>query len=222
MTLSVSPNSLINFAALSNASVNNEPFPYTIISSFLNVEHINALVEAFPKIKNRGSIPAQSVVSQPLFQALIKELEGPLLRTIIAEKFSIELENKPTMLTLRGHTTKRDGFIHTDSRSKLITLLLYMNSTWEHETGELCLLRNKNSLENPVARITPKAGNCLIFKVTPNCWHGHHPFVGKRLSIQLNYLSGEAALNKHLNHHRLTAWIKNKLSKFTPNSNETY
>jgi len=49
----------------------------------------------------------------------------------------------------------------------------------------------------------------VIFKVTDNCWHGHTPLEGKRLSIQLNYLIGDSAKNKHQFFHRLSAKIKN-------------
>jgi len=48
----------------------------------------------------------------------------------------------------------------------------------------------------------------VIFRVTDNCWHGHKPVVGKRLSLQMNYLIGEAAKGKHQFFHRLSAKLK--------------
>lgn len=212
----VSSAQLINFSALQQATVQAKPFPHLIIPNFLNMNTLKDLITAFPEISHRGSIPASSTSSSPLFQQLITELEGSDLRQIISEKFIIDLTNKPTMLTLRGHTTERDGYIHTDSTSKLITLLLYMNPTWDSEQGQLRLLNHKDSLEDYAAEVSPLAGNCVIFKVTPNCWHGHYPFIGKRLSLQLNYLTHDTALTKHLNHHRLTAWLKRLSRKLYP------
>ena len=213
--------SFIDYAALEQAIVKTEPFPYMVLPHFIKTQRLTALVDSFPEITNRGSIPVTSVTHQPLFQQLVQELEGPALRQGIAEKFAMNLNEKPTMLTLRGNTTERDGAIHTDSKSKLITLLLYMNPTWDKAEGQLRLLKNKHSLDDYVEEISPHAGSCVIFKVTRNCWHGHKPFVGKRSSMQLNYLDGEAALAKHLNHHRFTAWLK-KLFPRVFHHNENY
>jgi SM-20-related protein len=213
---------LINFAAIEQASLKLEPFPYVVIPHFLKTDYLPSLIENFPTITHRGSIPASSINQQSLFDQLIKELNGAELKQIIANKFTMDLETKPSMLTLRGNTTERDGVIHTDSKSKLITLLLYMNPSWESEGGKLRLLKNKHSLDDYVEEISPLAGSCVIFKVTPNCWHGHKPFVGKRLSLQLNYLAGEAALVKHQNHHRFTAWLKRLLPRIFHHNNENY
>jgi len=204
----------INIEALQKATLKNEPFPYCVIPAFIKPEYLKPLTENFPDIKYRGSIPTNALSPNSIFHQFVEELQGSDLKEVIAEKFEINLEGKPTMLTLRGATSKRDGKIHTDSKSKLITVLLYMNSTWESAEGKLRLLKNPHSLEDYVEEISPLAGTCLIFKVTPNCWHGHTPFVGKRLSLQLNYLASDTALNKHLNHHRFTAWLKRLFPRF--------
>lgn len=212
--------SFIDYTALEQGIVHLEPFPYMVLPQFIKKEHLDALVSAFPEISHRGSIPVSAVEALPLFRGLVDELQGTKLRELIAEKFKITLSRKPTMLTLRGNTTERDGAIHTDSRSKLMTLLLYMNSHWDASEGQLRLLKNKHSLEDFVEEISPHAGSCVIFQVTKNCWHGHKPFVGKRQSMQLNYLANDAALAKHLNHHRLTAWLKKLFPKiFKQNEN---
>jgi hypothetical protein len=134
----------------------------------------------------------------------------------------MDLSNKPTMLTLRGYTTERDGHIHTDSVSKLVTVLIYMNPTWDHEGGKLRLLTQGQSLDEYVAEVPPLAGHCVIFKVTDNCWHGHSPFVGKRLSLQLNYMAGQSALTKHISQHNLSARLKRLFPRLFSNSTDNY
>lgn len=212
----------INYTALELAVVKNEPYPYVVIPQFLKLECMPDLIKNFPSITNRGSIPAESLAKNDVFKNFVAEMEGPKLRSWIAEKFGVDLCDKPTMLTLRGHTTERDGFIHTDSKSKLITVLVYMNETWNDEGGKLRILHSKRSLDDYAEEVAPLAGMCIMFKVTPNCWHGHKPFVGKRLSLQLNYLAGDAALTKHLNHHRLTAWLKKCFPRVFHTRPETY
>lgn len=212
----------INYTALNQCLIKNEPYPHVVIPQFLKSDYLAELVKNFPAIANRGSIPADTLQNNSIFQHFIAELQGSTFRQWIADKFAIDLSNKPTMLTLRGQTTERDGYIHTDSKSKLITVLIYMNETWNDEGGKLRLLNNKHSLEDYVEEVSPLAGTCVMFKVTPNCWHGHKPFVGKRLSLQLNYLAGDAALTKHLNHHRLTAWLKKRFPRLFRTKHETY
>lgn len=209
---------IIDLSAVKEAKLYDHPYPYTVIPQLINVEYLSDLVASFPEIDHRGSIPPSAVKCLPLFQQFVTELEGTLLRNIIAEKFSLDLDSKPTMLTLRGYTTERDGHIHTDSKDKLITVLIYMNPMWDSEGGKLRVLNSKHTLEDYAEEITPLAGACLIFKVTPNCWHGHKVFVGKRLSLQLNYLSHSTALLKHLNQHRFSAKVKQWLPWLNRNS----
>lgn len=218
----LSPKSFINHDALGQAELKKDPFPYVVVPQFIKQELLLEVVKNFPAIENRGSIPADSIHGSPIFKQFVEEMQGEKLRQTIAAKFDLDLSEKPTMLTLRGYTTKRDGYIHTDSKSKLITVLVYMNEAWNDEGGKLRLLKNKHSLDNYVEEISPLAGHCVMFKVTPNCWHGHKIFVGKRLSLQLNYLAGDAALTKHLTHHRLTAWLKKRFSRVFNTTPEMY
>src|SRR5947209_15008717 len=45
--------------------------------------------------------------------------------------------SRPSMVTVRGRAQRKDGRIHADSKSKLITVLIYMNATWEAPGGRL-------------------------------------------------------------------------------------
>ncbi|SRR5579883_1866069 len=218
----INSTTFLNWDALKEAAVQQEPFPFAVIPNLIQQPVLNSLVESFPTIKNRGSIPSESVKSESIFQNFLSELKGPAFRQVIAEKFELDLKDKPTLLTLRGYTTERDGHIHTDSKDKLITVLLYMNPTWDTPEGKLRLLNSKQSLNDYFAEISPLAGSCLIFKVTPNCWHGHSTFIGKRLSLQLNYLSSEAAFAKHHHHHRFSATLKRLFPKLFPAKEENY
>src|SRR5205814_9013405 len=108
---------------------------------------------------------------------------------------------------------KKDGRIHTDSKSKLVTVLLYLNPGWSAAEGRLRLLYNDHDLTRYAAEICPDAGRCLIFKVTPNCWHGHEPYEGERRTIQLNYVASEEARERDLKRHRFSAFLKGLLSR---------
>src|SRR5437773_71386 len=79
--------------------------------------------------------------------------------------------------------------------------------------GRLLLLYNAHDLSRYAAEISPDAGRCLIFKVTPNCWHGHEPFDGERRTIQLNYVTSEEVRDRDLKRHRFSAFLKGLFSR---------
>jgi SM-20-related protein len=207
--------------ALKNAQVIKEPFPYLIVENVIRKEVLVDVASGFPQMEKRGSFPLEAVSYAGAFSLLIKELQDVRLRDLIGEKFDMDLKDRPPLVTLRGHTSERDGLIHVDSKSKLITVLLYLNLNWNAEGGRLRLLYNKKDLTPYIAEVSPEAGRCLIFKVTNNCWHGHAPFVGERHSIQLNYVASDEARDRHVNTHRFSAFWK-KLFTRKDEKNPTY
>lgn len=203
------PLSIINLDALRQAPLQDDPYPYVIVNDFLRAQYADRVAEDFPPISSRGSFPLKEVKSVGTFQQLVNELNSPELKTAIEAKFAVDLTERSTMITVRGKASKRDGRIHTDTKSKFLTMLLYLNPVWDAEGGWLRLLRNGKNLDDYVAEIPPTFGTCLLFKVTDNCWHGHKPFEGTRKVLQLNYVTDEAALNRHLLRHSVTARLKN-------------
>jgi len=126
----------------------------------------------------------------------------------VEEKFGLSLEGKPTMVTARGVSAAKDGQIHTDSRTKIITVLIYMNNAWEAKTGRLRLLRGPDDLEDMIAEVPPEEGTLLIFRNQPNAWHGFHAFEGPRRVIQLNWVTGMDVVKREQTRHRISAFFK--------------
>ena len=207
--------SIINLDALRETSVIEQPFPYLVIENFLRPEYADAVAKDFPDIKSRGSFPTTQLESGEAFQRLVEELNSEALKAAIAEKFDIDLADRSTMITVRGKASARDGRIHTDTKSKFLTMLLYLNPVWEAEGGWLRILRSSKDLDDYVVEIPPTFGTCLLFKVTDNCWHGHKPFEGTRKVLQLNYVRDETALNRHLLRHSMSAKLKSLKEVFT-------
>jgi len=184
------------------------PFPYAVVPQSLQLEQLPAVQRDYPLIEEAGSFPLSAVESGPYFKQLIEDLSSDTFRELIAHKFDIDLSDKPVMITVRGKADHTDGRIHTDSKSKLITVLLYMNEAWQPDGGRLRLLHNNHDLDNYFEEISPEAGTMLIFKVTQHGWHGHKPFIGTRKVIQLNWVTTEKARNKHAIRHKISAKIK--------------
>ena len=124
------------------------------------------------------------------------------------KKLGVDLAGRPTMVTARGVSAARDGQIHTDSRTKLITVLIYMNNAWEAKTGRLRLLRAPDDLEDVIAEVPPDEGTMLIFRNEPNAWHGFHAFEGPRRVIQLNWVTDMGVVRREQTRHRVSAFFK--------------
>jgi len=142
-------------------------------------------------------------------------LTGPALRHVIEEKFEIDLGGRPTMLTVRGSSDGKDGRIHTDSNTKIITLLLYLNLTWDHPEGRLRLLYGSTDLENYAREVAPVAGTMLAFRRSERSFHGHRAHVGERRTLQLNWVTEPAVVRRELTRHRWSARLK-ALNPFGP------
>jgi len=207
------PWKVLDADALKNATLIAQPYPYLIVDNVIRPEALAGMVESFPAIPKRGSFPLEAASCSGPFATLMEEMQSAELRALIGERLGMDLGDKPPMLTLRGHTGAKDGEIHTDSKDKLVTVLVYLNPGWQAPGGRLRILYNDRDLEPYAAEISPEAGRCLIFKVTPNCWHGHEPFVGERRSVQLNYVTSDEARQRHLRRHRFSAFVKRLFSR---------
>jgi SM-20-related protein len=191
----------------------SEPFPHLIVPGFMPRAALDVVAADYPRIVKPGSFPTSELRFGAGFQAFLDELEGPALRDAFAVKFAMDLVDRPTMVTVRGRAQAKDGRIHADSKTKLITVLLYMNERWEAPGGRLRLLRSPDSLADCLAEVPPVEGTLVAFKVAPNSWHGHEPTEGERRVIQLNWVRDAEVVRHEQARHRFSAKIKRL---FTP------
>jgi hypothetical protein len=204
----------LDIAAFQATPLIQDPFDYLIVPGFIRPEARPIIHDAYPRIESPGSFPVQQLSFGVAFQDLLEGLQGPEMRQAVEEKFSIVLSGKPTMITVRGRCGPRDGQIHTDTKSKLITVLIYMNPQWEHSGGKLRLLRSADDIEDVVAEVPPIEGTLLAFRRSDNSWHGHKPFLGPRRVIQLNWVDSHLTARRELLRHRLSASLKKFFSLF--------
>jgi len=111
-------------------------------------------------------------------------------------------------VTVRGISAARDGQIHTDSVTKLVTVLIYMNGKWEAPGGRLRLLRGPDNLNDVIAEVPPDEGTLLVFENKPNAWHGFEAFDGPRRVIQLNWVTSGRVVWWEQTRHKVSAFFK--------------
>ncbi|CBL44412.1 conserved hypothetical protein [gamma proteobacterium HdN1] len=200
--------SVLNLDALRNSQVKNDPFPYFTLDHAIKEQDVLEIIRDFPKITDGGSFNLADVNIRPNFDRLLKSVDTPEFRRILTDKFGVNVMHLPMMITLRGYSRQKDGKIHTDSKTKVLTILIYMNESWEHATGRLRVLRDGKDIHNYAEEISAGPGQLIAFKVTDNGWHGYIPYEGQRQSIQINFLTGEGASSKHKFFHGLSAKLK--------------
>jgi hypothetical protein len=193
-----------------------DPFDFLIVERFLRPDRFAEVIADFPRIPGPGSHPPAELSIAGHFAGLMGELEGPDFRAAIERKFDIDLAGRPTMYTVRGFVRERDGSIHTDSTTKIITVLLYMNQDWDADGGRLRLLRSGDSLEDPIAEVPPNGGTLLVFRRSENSWHGHKPFAGPRRAIQLNWVTSREVVESEQRRHAFATRVKKLRNLFLP------
>jgi SM-20-related protein len=207
------PQELLDLDKLKATPVADVPFPFLIVPNFIRASATPAIAADFPDVAKAGSFPLPSLDYGPAFDALMNSLTSPEMARIVEEKFGIDLSGRPTMATVRGRCEARDGQIHTDSKTKLITLLLYMNDHADADIGRLRILRSSTDLNDMAAEVPADEGTLLLFLNGPNAWHGFEPFSGPRRVIQVNWVTDESVVRREQTRHRVSAFFKRLVSK---------
>ena len=179
--------------AIESASLSRDPFDHFVVPQALEPACAAALGAEFPAIRSSGSFSLKDAPPGPILSSLIQDLLSDRFRHRMEAVFDMDLTGRPAAVTLRGQASGRDGRIHTDSKTKLLSLLLYLNDEWPSPDGRLRLLRSPRSLGDAAVEIPPTMGRLLAFRRSDDSWHGHTPFVGQRRALQLNFLSSERA-----------------------------
>ncbi len=198
----------LNLAKLLEAKVETSPYQFTVVSGFLSAQSISKVNATYPDIKAGGSFPIESLAAGMTIKEVIDELDSPQFQKAIEQKFNVDLTDKPKMYSLRGYTRAKDGQIHTDSKDKIITVLLYLNENWQQPGGRLRILKNGHDVDAFVTEVAPDNGTLLVFKRSDTSWHGHHPFDGPRRSLQMNWMTSEGSRGWHKIRHKISAAVK--------------
>lgn len=199
---------VLSLGDIKAACVKKTPYPYFLVDNAIRDEQVVPIIRDFPNVKHGGSYNLDDVAIGPKFSELLDSIDTPEFRQAMTDKFGVDVMNSPLMITLRGHSRQKDGHIHTDSKTKLLTILIYLNEEWNAETGRLRVLRSATDINDFEEEVFPGPGVMFGFKVTEHGWHGYVPFDGKRQSIQVNFLTSEAANSKHRFFHGLSAKLK--------------
>lgn len=174
--------------------IRTEPFPFLLAHSQLPEQSRAALDRDFPNYSVAGFFPYDASECGESINELVKAVISPEFASVVGTKLGIaNLGKYPVLVSLCRYCNKRHGTIHTDSKSKVATTLIYLNSGWQN-TSDGCLrfLFRVDAIDATVApEVRPVYGEFVIFKRTDNSFHGFLPYEGERRVIQVAWVTSE-------------------------------
>jgi SM-20-related protein len=203
---------IFDLQALDEAPVNEDPYRYLVVPNFVRPDALAAIRRDYPDIKKIGPFEPHEVVAGPGFDAMLRALGSPEVAQHFARKFGSDILGAPTVFKIRKYEGPDGGYIHTDSKSKLVSVLIYFNAEWDAAGGRLRVLRSGTDMDDCAEEIPPLDGTLVAFRRCDHSFHGYKPYDGERRMIQMNYVK-PAKLHKrdHGVGRRATRFVKSLL-----------
>jgi hypothetical protein len=168
----------------------------------------------FPNYPEAGFFPHKVEDCGQSVNALIAEIVAPAFADALGDRLGVPNMSKlPALVTLCSRLNRRHGTIHTDSKSKVLTALVYLSTDWPHGSpGCLRFLKSIDDIESMVVpELLPVYGNLAAFKRADNSFHGHLPHEGERMVVQIAWLTSEEELLRKQKRGSYTHWFKKLL-----------
>jgi hypothetical protein len=196
--------------------VQDSPFAFLIATEQLPTAALPTLRADFPRYTGAGFFPHDPADCGESVNALVRDLSTGAFADAVGTRLGVpDLGTKPALVTLCRSLNRRHGTVHTDSQSKVVTALLYLNAEWPH-AGPGCLrfLHQQDDIDSLVVpEIKPLYGTITAFRRADNSWHGHLPFEGERLVIQVAWLTSEDEKRRKTRRGRVSRAVKWLLGK---------
>ena len=208
------PGGMLDFDALRDADTRTQPFNYFIAKGAITEAEAEAVRTDYPAINKPGYLPLSKLEASGAFKRLTDDLNSAELAEVLSEKFGVDFTSKPRMITVRRLSQKSDGPIHNDSKSKILTMLIYLNKDWDG-TGAGCIraLNGPDDFDDFAEEVPPLSGYVFAFLRDDHSWHGHLPYEGERFVIQTTFLTSQEELDRKENRGGLQYVLK-KLNPF--------
>lgn len=201
--------SALDEAAIAAAGLQHDPYDFAYVEQSIDPRLKHAVLKDAPLIPDRGSYGLPDLHYGPDFRAVIEDLLSVRFQRLVERKFDIDLSRFPPCIVMMGNTTGHynEGYAHTDSKHKIITVLLGFSREWPYERGRLRVLRSEDR-EDVVFEFAPEFGRMLMFRVCDHSWHGFLPQKGQRMSLQLCFVDSEAYVRREYWRHGISAFAK--------------
>lgn len=199
-----------------DATLREQPFPFLIAPGQLPMAAAVELDRDFPRYPSAGFFPYVPEECGPSIVALVDRISSPEYAAELGRRLGVpDLANHPVLVTICRHLNRRHGTIHTDSKSKIASALVYLTPDWPHgSAGSLRFLTRIDSIDALAApEVLPVYGTLVAFRRTDNSFHGHLPFEGERRVIQFAWLTSEDEKLRKTRRGRFSRLLKKLFGK---------
>ena len=87
----------LNLDKLRAANIEKTPYTYTVVQGFLSPESLAQINATYPNIEKGGSYPLDSLNDNMIIKEVIDELDGAEFQNVVADKFDVDLDERPKM-----------------------------------------------------------------------------------------------------------------------------
>ncbi|WP_300541065.1 2OG-Fe(II) oxygenase [Maricaulis sp.] len=208
------PGGMLDFDVLRAAELRTEPYNYFVAEGAVTANEAADVRRDYPVINKPGYLPLSKLEAAGEFKRLMDDLMSAELAQVLTDKFGVDFTEKPRMITVRRLSQLSDGPIHNDSKSKILTMLTYLNAEWDGSgAGCIRVLNGPTDFEDFTEEVPPLAGYVFAFLRDDHSWHGHLPFEGERYVVQTTFLTSQEELDRKENRGGLQYFLK-KLNPF--------
>lgn len=179
---------VLDLDALARTPLQHDPCDFVVVPDFVRSDALALVNRDYPAIAEAGNFEPEDLTYGPSFADLIEELNGPAMRETFAAKFGLDLSPYTLQMTVRKFSEASDGNVHNDSKSKIVTALIYFNEEWPHPGGRLRLVRNPDNIDDFTAEVPPVRGTLIAFRRNEKSYHGFRQCVGERRSLQMYWV----------------------------------
>lgn len=179
---------ILDLEAFQRTPLRHDPCDFIVVPQFVRRDVLKDVNRDYPEIDEPGNFPPEGLRYGQSFTTLLEELASDETRRAFAAKFGIDLSDLLLQTTVRKYSEESDGAIHNDSRTKIITALIYFNETWPHAGGRLRLLRSPKDIDDYAAEVAPERGTLLAFRRSERSYHGFVPCESERRSLQMYWV----------------------------------
>lgn len=203
------PFQMLNEAAIVAADLKRDPYDFSFVEHAIDDKLKKEVLADAPVIPDRGSYALANLRYGKKFAACMQDLLSARFRRLVEKKFDIDLSHRYPSIVMMGNTSGHynEGYAHTDSKHKIITVLLGFSEEWPYEKGRLRVLRSSDR-DDYAFEFAPEFGRMLMFRVCDHSWHGFVPQKGKRMSVQFCFVDSQWYAQRENVRHAVSAFAK--------------
>jgi Rps23 Pro-64 3,4-dihydroxylase Tpa1-like proline 4-hydroxylase len=202
---------MLNLNALSNSSLVDSPFKYSVINQVLLKDSVDALLLSFPQenyfrsTRNSGSDKTYNVVNNLLlklgetsynkeanlpreWQDLVTQLASKEYSLALSKLLAVDLSQSYLEITLKRYGHGDYISAHTDTENVKATHMIFLNDSWDDSWGgQLCFMDDNHKV---FKRFLPLSQHSVAFVRSHNSWHSVDKIIepkAERLAIQVAF-----------------------------------